>query len=592
MHYFLFRRLHHSYILVSLAIGLILGVVISFFCNFWLFSSPIWLIVASTLLIVNFCLPHTLYLILSLFAGLILGSFRTSLDLVDRDYIAQFVDQTVVVTGTLYEDPETAGGSTTFRINNLVFGNDSHQKIVAGSIFVKFYGHKPLERSYQVTLTGKLSSGFGSFAGAMYAPTIDKISAPDLPDIALQYRNAFADLIKRFISEPEVDLSLGYLLGQRRALPATLLETLKIVGLTHIIVASGYNLSVLVRLTRRIFKKVSRFAALFFGLLLVVVFIGVTGFTPSMSRAGLVAILSLLAWFFGRKFHPAKLLLLVAAFTLMLNPIYIQDLGWLLSFASFAGVMLLAPLLTAYFYNTSGTSQPVGDDVARPSPSPPVGRSGDGYPDVPSSSFQTHSPQIGRPFGNFQFPKSKINKSQKPRFLAFIKTSFLFQSFFSKRKIEKKKRVQEGMWARMRAKFGVDKKTDSPNFVAQIIIETIAAQLCCLPLLLYFFGTFSIVSLIANILILPTIPLVMALTFATGVTAFLPFIASISGWLATQLLSYHIAVIEFFGNLPWALVAIPPENPLTLLLYPILLLVTIYIWRKTNYRLINVNVIE
>jgi competence protein ComEC len=320
----------------------------------------------------------------------------------------------------------------------------------------------------------------------MYRPQLIEISTPDPPDLALQFRNQFADLVKQFVPEPEVDLSLGYLLGQRRTLPADLLDTMKIIGLTHIIVASGYNLSILVRFSRRAFRRVSRFAALLSGMLLIILFILVTGFSPSMARAGLVSGLSLLVWFFGRKFHPVKLLLLVASITLLLNPFYIQDLGWMLSFLSFIGVLIVAPLLTAYFYG---------------------------------------------------------------------------------------------------------KKT-KPNFAVGIAIETTAAQICCLPLLVFFFGTFSILSVVANVLVLPTIPLTMLLTFVTGITSFFVPIASILGWLATQLLSFHIFVVNLFGNLNWAIVATTPGNILALLMYPLIVAATVYMWRKTNFRLIEVNVTE
>ena len=41
----------------------------------------------------------------------------------------------------------------------------------------------------------------------------------------------------------------------------------------------------------------------------------------------------------------------MAAGTLLLNPNYLVDLGWLLSFASYAGIMMLGPRLTRYFYD-------------------------------------------------------------------------------------------------------------------------------------------------------------------------------------------------------------------------------------------------
>jgi competence protein ComEC len=70
-----------------------------------------------------------------------------------------------------------------------------------------------------------------------------------------------------------------------------------------------------------------------------------------MTRASLIAFLSLLAWFYGRAFHPLVLLSFSAAVTVFINPSYAWgDIGWLLSFCSFIGVLILAPLLQAYFW--------------------------------------------------------------------------------------------------------------------------------------------------------------------------------------------------------------------------------------------------
>ena len=169
-------------------------------------------------------------------------------------------------------------------------------------------------------------------------------------DAIILMRNFFAERIKALIPEPEVNLGLSYLLGMRTGLPKDLNENLKIVGLVHIVVASGAHLSILVDIARKIFGKVSRFLGLSFSIGFVIFFMSVVGWTPSIMRAGLMTILTLSAWYVGRKFEPWRLILIVAAITLIINPDYIINLGWLLSFASYAGIMMLGPKLTKFFY--------------------------------------------------------------------------------------------------------------------------------------------------------------------------------------------------------------------------------------------------
>jgi competence protein ComEC len=144
---------------------------------------------------------------------------------------------------------------------------------------------------------------------------------------------------------------MGYLLGQRRALPADLAAALVVTGLTHVVVASGYNLTILVRLARRLFVNVSKYLATLSSVMMILGFMAVTGASPSMTRAGLVSGLSLAAWYYGRRFHPLVLLPFAAAVTVLIDTTYAwNDLGWQLSFAAFAGVMVLAPLLQRYFF--------------------------------------------------------------------------------------------------------------------------------------------------------------------------------------------------------------------------------------------------
>jgi competence protein ComEC len=60
--------------------------------------------------------------------------------------------------------------------------------------------------------------------------------------------------------------------------------------------------------------------------------------------------LSIAAAYYGREIKPLNLLLLAAAITAWANPFYLWgDLSWYLSFLTFFGVLMLAPLIQARF---------------------------------------------------------------------------------------------------------------------------------------------------------------------------------------------------------------------------------------------------
>ncbi len=88
---------------------------------------------------------------------------------------------------------------------------------------------------------------------------------------------------------------------------------------------------------------------------------------------------------------------------------------------------------------------------------------------------------------------------------------------------------------------------------SEIFFLTFSAQIFVLPVILYNFQTLSVVSLAANLLIFPVIPVSMLLVFLTAVagliftTLSLPF-----AWLAYLPLKYEVWIIETLGGLTWA----------------------------------------
>ncbi len=91
----------------------------------------------------------------------------------------------------------------------------------------------------------------------------------------------------------------------------------------------------------------------------------------------------------------------------------------------------------------------------------------------------------------------------------------------------------------------------------ELVATTLGATIAVLPLLLYSTGVLSIVSIPANILILPLIPLTMFFVFITGVVGFFSTILSIPfAYIVHLLLSYILGMIHFFASLPFASVTI------------------------------------
>lgn len=286
-------------------------------------------------------------------SGVLFGLWHGSLGQVGLEEYQPLVGRVVVLRGVVTEDPDIdKKGNTVLRLSKV----QVMERSLPGLVWVTTTQSDAIKRSDIVTVKGKMSDGFGAFAARLVRAKIEGVARPVPGDVAVGVRDWFSERVRRHVAENESALGLGFLLGLRRALPPELGEALKIAGLTHVIVASGYNLTILVRLSRRLFVRVSKYLSALSATAMILGFMAITGLGPSMSRAGLVAGLSLAAWYYGRTIHPLVLLPVAAAITLLVNPSHgWNDLGWQLSFASFAGVIILAPLLQRYFF---GDKQP------------------------------------------------------------------------------------------------------------------------------------------------------------------------------------------------------------------------------------------
>jgi competence protein ComEC len=339
------HKIHSSWLVAIGCAGVFIGVFIAQYSQ--LSSLPI-LLISIAIFIIVFWRRYVYLIPILIIAGILFGLWRGSLSQNELARFQPFYGKNISVSGVVKDDIDTgSSGQVVIRLDGLLVEDNK----LPGVLYITAVTEADIKRGDELQINGLLKEGFGSFSGTIYRANIDKVTHPQPGDIARQLRDWFSDAVRRVIPDPESSLGVGYLVGQRRSLPADLVLNLQIVGLTHVVVASGYNLTILVRLARRLFVKVSKYLSTLSAVVMILGFIAITGASPSMTRAGLVAGLSLAAWYYGRKFHPIILILIAIAVTVAVNPSYAWgDLGWQLSFSAFAGVMIVAPLASRYFF--------------------------------------------------------------------------------------------------------------------------------------------------------------------------------------------------------------------------------------------------
>jgi len=110
------------------------------------------------------------------------------------------------------------------------------------------------------------------------------------------------------------------------------------------------------------------------------------------------------------------------------------------------------------------------------------------------------------------------------------------------------------------------------------LLMTLAAQITTLPLLLHYFGQLSLVSFLANGLILPVQPVVMFLGgLVTGLGVIWPPLGHTLGWAAWVPLTYTIRAVEWTAGFPRASLPVEGFGPgCVLAWYGILAVLTLW----------------
>lgn len=431
-----------------------------------------WVLLDGLFCLVAFKRKRWLPLAVVLLA-LSLGWWRGSVVMHRLAAYQPLVEQPVVIEGRADSDAIYGDRSQlTFDITNITV-LEPYKQPLTGKMKISGYGAPMVYRGDLVQAQGKLFKTRGSRQASLSFANIAVLGRSH--SFIDNTRRRFSAGMQSALPEPLASFALGLLIGQRSTIPDDVSRRLSTVGLTHLVAVSGYNLTILVEFVRRLLGRRSKYQSTLMSLLLIGAFLLVTGLSASITRAAIVSLLSIGAWYYGRQFKPLLLLSIAAALTAGWNPLYLwSDIGWYLSFLAFFGVLIIAPLLA-----------------------------------------------------------KRLFKGKKVRSLTML------------------------------------------------LLESISAQLMAAPLIMHIFGQISLVGIVANLMVVPLVPLAMLVSFLAGLGGMLlPTLAGWIAWPARLVLTYMLDVVAALSRVPHAL----SERKLLLNqmlgLYGIIAILCIVLWRK------------
>ena len=169
------------------------------------------------------------------------------------------------------------------------------------------------------------------------------------------YKAYALDMVYRLWPDPEASLLAGILLGDESGIADDVDQAFRDTGTSHIIVISGFNITIVSALLVSLFSRIFgagelgvRRAAVF-ALLGIAVYTLLVGADAAVVRAAIMGGLALFATLLGRRQTGLNTLAIVAAVMAALNPLVLWNIGFQLSFAATLGLVLYAdPLKEAF----------------------------------------------------------------------------------------------------------------------------------------------------------------------------------------------------------------------------------------------------
>ncbi len=281
--------------------------------------------------------------------------------------LARHIGEEIQIEGRIVDEPDEREASTKLTVNVESIGS----RAAKGSILLTTNVHPRYEYGERLSITGILQEpgtfetddgsyfDYGSYlrtrgiTHVMYRPALERVGEGEGNKIAaglFAIKQAFLESVGRILPEPQAGLLNGLLLGVKKALPEDVTEMFQRVGIIHIVVLSGYNITIVAQSLMWTVSFLPRAVGLSVGAFSIVLFAIISGGSATAIRAALMALLVVLARATGRTYQITRALIIAGFVMLIVNPaLLVFDTSFQLSFLATVGLIHLSPYFSKMF---------------------------------------------------------------------------------------------------------------------------------------------------------------------------------------------------------------------------------------------------
>ena len=157
--------------------------------------------------------------------------------------------------------------------------------------------------------------------------------------------------LSKNMNSQNAGIAYSVLFGDKSEIDPEIRSAFSYSGIAHVLAVSGLHVGFLIALISFVLKKlkVNKYAncGIIFAILLA--YCWLCGFTPSVVRASIMAIILLVSQILGEEYDGLSSLSFAGIVIMLINPLNLFDIGFQLSFASVFGILTLTPTFQRLF---------------------------------------------------------------------------------------------------------------------------------------------------------------------------------------------------------------------------------------------------
>ncbi|MCR4284234.1 MAG: ComEC family competence protein [Parcubacteria group bacterium] len=339
----------------------VFGVFIRSFLDFGPAFAGLFILLGAVLVLVYFFQGKKKIIIFAslLFFSTGLGIFRYDISSNSREniFFESNIDQAISFKGIVSDEPDYREDNTRYIIE------------VGDGVRILVYGERYPEFNYgdEVGVKGKLKKP-ENFSGdfnwplylakdnifyEMFYPKMELISSGNgfiLKEGLFAVKRRFLQNISRVIPSPHSALLGGLVVGSKEAMGKELLDDFRKTGVIHIVVLSGYNVTIVVLSMMRIFSFLPQVFGIALGSFGIILFALLTGASATIVRSSIMALIVVLAKTTGRIYNITIALFIAGFLMIFHNPkILVFDPSFQLSFLATVGLIYFSPFFERKF---------------------------------------------------------------------------------------------------------------------------------------------------------------------------------------------------------------------------------------------------